>query len=200
MTGGGLSQSSPGRGAPAAPRTGALVVPGLQPLPRSRLPSHSSARPAERDVAKRSLVQREGPHHIHISALIWDLLTLLGRCRMVLLLEVSPRIVTPAARLAYLILLTALGRFKSYLSNRQHFVSMGDFSSSISEVVSKVPQGSIVGPLLFCVYMLPRGYIIHQHGVAFHFYADDSQIYLSAQPGAVSAVSVLSACLSDIAR
>lgn len=119
---------------------------------------------------------------------------------MVLLLEVSPRIVTRAARLAYLILLTALGRFKSYLSNRQHFVSMGDFSSSISEVVSKVPQGSIVGPLLFCVYMLPQGYIIHQHGVAFHFYADDSQIYLSAQPGAVSAVSVLSACLSDIAR
>lgn len=95
---------------------------------------------------------------------------------------------------------TALSRFKSYLSNRQHFVSMGDFSSSISEVVSKVPQGSILGPLLFCVYMLPLGYIIHQHGVAFHFYADDSQIYLSAKPSAVSAVSVLSACLSDITR
>lgn len=95
---------------------------------------------------------------------------------------------------------TAISRFKSYLSNRQHFVSMGDFSSSISEVVSKVPQGSILGPLLFCVYMLPLGYIIHQHGVAFHFYADDSQIYLSAKPSAVSAVSVLSACLSDITR
>lgn len=94
----------------------------------------------------------------------------------------------------------ALSRFKSYLSNRQHFVSMGDFSSSISEVVSKVPQGSILGPLLFCVYMLPLGYIIHQRGVAFHFYADDSQIYLSANPHAVSAVSALSACLSDITR
>lgn len=94
----------------------------------------------------------------------------------------------------------ALSRFKSYLSNRQHFVSMGDFSSSISEVVSKVPQGSILGPLLFCVYMLPLGYIIHQRGVAFHFYADDSQIYLSANPRAVSAVSALSACLSDITR
>lgn len=95
---------------------------------------------------------------------------------------------------------TTLSRFKSYLSNRQHFVSMGDFSSSISEVVSKVPQGSILAPLLFCVYMLPLGYIIHQHGIAFHFYADDSQIYLSEEPSAVSAVSVLSACLSDITR
>lgn len=40
-----------------------------------------------------------------------------------------------------------------------------------------VPQGSILGPIIFSLHMVPLGYILHRHGIAFRYYADDTDIF-----------------------
>ena len=69
---------------------------------------------------------------------------------------------------------TALHWFKSYLTGRTMSVSLGDSVSSSAPLPYGVPQGSILGPLLFSLYLLPLGSILRRYGISFHFYADNS--------------------------
>lgn len=56
---------------------------------------------------------------------------------------------------------TALKWFTSYLTNCSQFVSLGGKKSLPTLVQQGVPQGSVLGPILFSIYMLPLGDIIH---------------------------------------
>ena len=73
----------------------------------------------------------------------------------------------------------ALDWFKCYLTGRRQFVSVNGMRSDPKLLKCGVPQGSVLGPLLFLAYLSPLGDIIRKHGLYFHSFADDTKLYLA---------------------
>ena len=69
--------------------------------------------------------------------------------------------------------------FSSYLSNRSQFVSLGQMESGPQQILCGVPQGSVLGPLLFLLYVND----LHKCSNVpdFHLFADDTNIFLQDQ-------------------
>ena len=74
---------------------------------------------------------------------------------------------------------TVLQWFHSYLTGRSQFVEINDTKSSVRDLTVGVPQGSVLGPILYLLYTAPLAEIIRSHGLVYHFYADDTQLYIS---------------------
>ena len=72
----------------------------------------------------------------------------------------------------------ALDWFSSYLQHRSYKVKINNTLSDGTKLNYGVPQGSILGPILFSLYITEINNIISSHNLSCHFYADDIQIYL----------------------
>ena len=77
----------------------------------------------------------------------------------------------------------------------------GHFSDHIS-IDFGVPQGSVLGPLLFSAYTTPIGDIIRKHGISYHIYADDCQLYATFNPrnsdDMANTLEKISRCVGEI--
>ena len=79
----------------------------------------------------------------------------------------------------------ALQWFQSYLHDtdmEQHMLVNGHTSHTFP-LHCGVPQGSVLGPVVFSLYTTPLGDVIRKEGIDFHLYADDTQIYMALDPG-----------------
>jgi len=94
---------------------------------------------------------------------------------------------------------TALQWFASYLSNRTQCISINSEKSDSKELPYGVPQGSVLGPLLFSAYLSELGQIVRGFNMNFHSYADDTQIYIAFRPDEKdNTIDHLELCISKI--
>ena len=94
-----------------------------------------------------------------------------------------------------------LNWFRSYLSGRTQFVRCGSSKSASSTLSCGVPQGSVLGPILFLLYTADLLGIIEQHDLIPHLYADDTQICGYSPPSDVLQLQErVSGCVDDVAK
>ena len=95
-----------------------------------------------------------------------------------------------------------LARFESYLFNRRQSVSVKGKSSRSVFLPFGVPQGSVLGPILYTLYNSPLHDIASAHVISDNYYADDKQLYCSFRPTTEGgeqrlAFSALADCVRD---
>lgn len=91
--------------------------------------------------------------------------------------------------------------FQHYLEGRTCAVKCIDAQSQPKIVKYGVPQGSVLGPLLFVLYVRELGHIPKQNGVSYVMYADDLQLFTTTPHSEVSLATIkLEVCISEIEK
>ena len=96
---------------------------------------------------------------------------------------------------------TVLSWFKSYLLERVQSVQIKNSFSKQVRLDYGVPQGSVLGPVLFTLYTQPLASILQNHGLKYHFYADDSQMYVNGTiQDLPNMISITKQCFHEIKK
>jgi hypothetical protein len=91
---------------------------------------------------------------------------------------------------------TAIEWFHLYLTERSQYVRSVSVKLSIVRLVCGVPQGSMLGPVLFILYTDDLIHLIERHSLHPHLYADNTQVYGSCSPADVRQLqSRVSSCV-----
>ena len=132
---------------------------------------------------------------------------MLTRCDLLALLDltaafetVDHHILLQRLQCSFGIDATVLHWFESYVTGRTQAVHLCGTTTSSRSLVCGVPQGSVLGPLLFVLYTADIGSIIKVHKLLHHCYADDTQMYFYCRPSecATLKANVLS-CIDAVA-
>jgi hypothetical protein len=89
---------------------------------------------------------------------------------------------------------------KSYLTGRTGYVSFRNCRASIVGCHTGVPQGYVLGPLLFSIFTSPVGHLISSFSISYHHYADDTQLYTSVDPSSSTDITRLSSCAEAVTK
>ena len=96
----------------------------------------------------------------------------------------------------------ALGWMENYLLDHTQKVKIGNTESTPAVLTQGVPQGSVLGPILYTLFTSPVGDLCKEHGINYHGYADDTQNYHSFAPNVPGdqqkCINILESCVSDI--
>ena len=89
--------------------------------------------------------------------------------------------------------------FSSYLTDRTHYVSLSNHCSAFAHVRSGVPQGSVLVPMVYTMYIMALSAINDSLSIIHHSFADDLQLQMSAPPDKISELlHSMQSCIGDV--
>ena len=89
---------------------------------------------------------------------------------------------------------------QSFVTDRSQYIAVGDERSETANLLSGVPQGSILGPLLLALYVSPIDDVICSHGIQYHQYADDLMLYTALATKRFNVLSSLTECSEAVSE
>ena len=94
---------------------------------------------------------------------------------------------------------TVLQWLSSYQTECTHYVSLSNHCSAFAPVHSGVPHGSVLGSILFTMYIKTLSAIIDSHSIIHHLFADNLQLQISAPPDIMSELHhSMQPCIGDV--
>ena len=94
---------------------------------------------------------------------------------------------------------SVLRMFESYHQGCSQCISINNIRSTLSHLVFGVPQGSVLGLIIFCTYTLPLGAILQSHKMMYPIYADDTQLHCTFDANSsTDALAHVEDCIQDI--